>query len=197
MASTSTTFIGNINVTFPVAGQDNDTQGFRDNYSNIKNGLLALAGEVTTLQSDSAYITQTNNFQQNIIQNASLQSVSSVIGTHVLGAIGGNQTVDYTEGNFQRWNITSATNFSFTNWPVDANSNYTYGSVVLELSGAVASVATPTSVTFLATKVSLDTSNTQLQNPVSLTTSSVVRYEVSSWNGNNEIFVRFLGGPYK
>ena len=26
----------NIDVTYPIAGQDNDTQGFRDNFNNIK-----------------------------------------------------------------------------------------------------------------------------------------------------------------
>ena len=31
----------NISVTFPIAGQDNDSQGFRDNFNNIKNGNKA------------------------------------------------------------------------------------------------------------------------------------------------------------
>ena len=29
----------NIDTTYPVAGQDNDSQGFRDNFTNIKSKL--------------------------------------------------------------------------------------------------------------------------------------------------------------
>ena len=37
--TTSTTEINAIDQTYPVAGQDNDSQGFRDNFSNIKTSL--------------------------------------------------------------------------------------------------------------------------------------------------------------
>ncbi len=52
MASTATQFIDDINVLFPVSGVDNDTQGFRDNYTTIKNGMQALANEIEDLQRD-------------------------------------------------------------------------------------------------------------------------------------------------
>jgi hypothetical protein len=29
----------NIDATFPLAGKDNDSQGFRDNFTNIKNNI--------------------------------------------------------------------------------------------------------------------------------------------------------------
>jgi len=51
----------NIDVTYPIAGQDNDTQGFRDNFTNIKNNFItakseieAIQGNVTTLQTTFA-----------------------------------------------------------------------------------------------------------------------------------------------
>jgi len=40
----------NIDTTFPIAGQDNDTQGFRTNYINIRNNFTTAAQEITTLQ---------------------------------------------------------------------------------------------------------------------------------------------------
>jgi hypothetical protein len=40
----------NINILYPIAGQDNDTQGFRDNFRNIKNNLNAASLEITALQ---------------------------------------------------------------------------------------------------------------------------------------------------
>ena len=46
MASTITNLINTINISFPVAGQDNDSQGFRDNFSIIQQSLLAAQGEI-------------------------------------------------------------------------------------------------------------------------------------------------------
>lgn len=43
----------NIDITYPIAGQDNDTQGFRDNFSSIKNNLLTAATEISLLQAHS------------------------------------------------------------------------------------------------------------------------------------------------
>lgn len=41
----------NINITYPIAGQDNDTQGFRDNFRNIKTNFNTAKLEITDLQS--------------------------------------------------------------------------------------------------------------------------------------------------
>ena len=44
----------NIDITYPVAGQDNDTQGFRTNFSNIKNNFSVAATEISALQASVA-----------------------------------------------------------------------------------------------------------------------------------------------
>lgn len=41
----------NIDGNYPVAGQDNDSQGFRDNFTNIKNNLQFAKSELDDLQS--------------------------------------------------------------------------------------------------------------------------------------------------
>jgi hypothetical protein len=41
----------NIDGTFPVAGQDNPSQGFRDNFTNIKNNFIFAQTELNDLQS--------------------------------------------------------------------------------------------------------------------------------------------------
>lgn len=41
----------NINVNYPVPGQDNDSQGFRDNFFNLRSALNTAKTEITTLQS--------------------------------------------------------------------------------------------------------------------------------------------------
>ena len=40
----------NIDGTFPIAGQDNDSQGFRDNFTNVKNNLTFAKSEIEDLQ---------------------------------------------------------------------------------------------------------------------------------------------------
>ena len=42
-----------IDATFPVAGQDNDSQGFRDNFNQIKTDLTNTKSELEDLQSNA------------------------------------------------------------------------------------------------------------------------------------------------
>jgi hypothetical protein len=52
-----------INENFPVAGEDNDTQTFRDNFDTIKTSLRAGQEEITALQSDTAKLNDNNDFE--------------------------------------------------------------------------------------------------------------------------------------
>ena len=47
----------NIDITYPIAGQDNDTQGFRTNFTNIRNNFTQAAKEITDLQGNVATLT--------------------------------------------------------------------------------------------------------------------------------------------
>ena len=74
-----------IDATYPVAGVDNDTQGFRDNFSIIKTGLSTAGSEISTLQSTTAKINASNNFNGTNISAANLQ-----LTTHHLRLYGVN-----------------------------------------------------------------------------------------------------------
>lgn len=50
MTSTVTNYSNNINVTFPIAGVVNSSQGFRDNFSNISNAFTVASSEISDLQ---------------------------------------------------------------------------------------------------------------------------------------------------
>ena len=52
---TSNVYTANINVNFPVSGLDNNSQGFRDNFSAIRNALDEAGNEITTLQGIALY----------------------------------------------------------------------------------------------------------------------------------------------
>ena len=72
----STIISATINDTFPVAGVDNDTQGFRDNFNIIKTGLATAASEITTLQDNTAKTNVTTSFNNNTIENVNLLASS-------------------------------------------------------------------------------------------------------------------------
>ena len=69
-----------INEAFPVAGQDNPSQGFRDNFSATKNNLNTAKSEITDLQSNTAKLNANNNFQNNELkQNESLSKKGCIL----------------------------------------------------------------------------------------------------------------------
>jgi hypothetical protein len=70
---------------FPVAGQDNDSQGFRDNFNIVKTGLGVASSEITDLQGrvlvrdpDGTY---TNNLGGNQIIEAEFKSCTFASNT--------------------------------------------------------------------------------------------------------------------
>mgnify|MGYP001325329669 FL=1 len=67
---------GNVDATYPKAGQDNDSQGFRDNFNAIKNNLQHAKDEIETLQTGKASTTSASDFSDNEISRAKLKDTS-------------------------------------------------------------------------------------------------------------------------
>ena len=60
---------GNIDGDYPIAGQDNNSQGMRDNFTATKNNFTQAKTEIENLQSNKANLNATNDFSGNIISN--------------------------------------------------------------------------------------------------------------------------------
>lgn len=97
--------VTNIDENYPVAGQDNDSQGFRDNFQNIKAAIDVAKGEITALQNNSPQLTSNNDFNSNTISNAVLKDVSETAPA-TINISAQNDTIDFTEGSFRRINLT-------------------------------------------------------------------------------------------
>ena len=67
-----------IDANYPVAGIDNDSQGFRDNFNSIKTNITTAGSEITALQANRARIDADNNHVGNEIQDAELLQVTEV-----------------------------------------------------------------------------------------------------------------------
>ena len=112
----------NIDGAYPVAGQDNDSQGFRDNFTNTKTNFEYAADEITDLQNKAvlkAALTGgvlDNNMAGSLLSNAQLQDMSE---TRVaLGTISGTATVDYSAGPYYTLTTSGSVSLSFTNFSV-------------------------------------------------------------------------------
>jgi hypothetical protein len=142
MTSQITTYSGNINASFPVAGQDNDSQGFRDNFSSIQAAFTEASAEITALQTNgifSATITGTptpivNNFQKSVISNAGFKQLNGIFygpNTSASGIV----NVDLNNGPMQKFVVSGNITLNFENWPTDSTNNATYGTVRVMLIG--------------------------------------------------------------
>ena len=109
-----------INENFPVAGQDNDTQVFRDNFDTIKTSLRLAKEEITALQDTTAKLDTDNDFGLNLLQNAVLQNVRE--GKNSAGVVSGTATpipIDYQSGSYHIYTLSGDTTFTFQNLPGD------------------------------------------------------------------------------
>jgi len=110
--------------TYPVAGQDNDSQGFRDNFTAITAGLEVAANEITNLET-SAVLTQVlgsnpptpviNDLIGSTISNGLYSQFNGVF--YNAGVISGNTNVNLNNGPIQKFTLSASSVLNFTNWP--------------------------------------------------------------------------------
>lgn len=117
--SSASTYISKINIAYPVAGIDNDTQGFRDNFKNIKLALDASDEDVYNLKLNAVSVSNpVNDFNDNIIKQAQLQDSSVTVYDDTTTIQTGDVDVDYRQGSYQIFAVSSGTHwFSVSNWP--------------------------------------------------------------------------------
>jgi len=107
---------GNIDGTYPKAGQDNSSQGFRDNFTEIKTNFTTAATEITDLQNNKANLNSSNDFSNNDVSKARFVNNSETVYAH--GSVsGGAVTLNHSSGHYQTLTITADTTFTFSNFP--------------------------------------------------------------------------------
>ena len=116
----STIISGTIDGTYPVAGVDNDTQGFRDNFTIIKTGLATAASEITTLQSTTAKLNETSDFLGSDVTNANFSLNTEKY--HNIGTVNTGMNISFLNGPYQSLSINlgesvSTINFALSDWP--------------------------------------------------------------------------------
>ena len=110
----------NIDGAYPVAGQDNNSQGFRDNFTNTKTNFGYAKAEITDLQNNAVLksalsgTTLNNDMNGSILSNFQGQNISGTVVA--LGTISGDVGINYAAGPYQTVTTGGSVSLAFTNF---------------------------------------------------------------------------------
>ena len=106
---------------YPVAGQDNNSQGFRDNFTNTSTNFGYAADEITDLQNNAilksalAGTILDNDMQGSLFYNAQQQQMTNTVVP--LGILSGTVTLNWQEGPCFTLTTNGAIILGFSNLP--------------------------------------------------------------------------------
>ena len=127
-----------INENFPVAGQDNDTQVFRDNFDTIKTNFSAAKTEITDLQDNAARTDQDNDFLYNVVGSLTLQDAYLRKKDYGAAIVAGTQDISFKQAMYHVVKFGANTSLTFSEFPtgaVDVTGLGQIGKATLELYG--------------------------------------------------------------
>ena len=189
----------NIDGQYPVAGQDNNSQGFRDNFTNTKTNFQFAADEITELQNKALLKTAltgdtlNNNMGNAVISNAQL--IGQTTNVVALGNVtNSTANVVFGSGSYQVATTQGNTSLSLSGWP----SSGLYATVRLQLTttAANANITVPASI-----GANTNASYTSLQyiigraassNVITIANTGTYVFEFSSADGGSNVFIQDL-----
>ena len=113
-----------INVAYPVAGVDNNSQGFRNNFTAIQAGLARAAIEISALQQNSVLVRDVatssvkvvNDLLESTISNGLYSKFSGVV--YSLSSVGSaGADINISNGPMQSAILTANATLNFISWP--------------------------------------------------------------------------------
>ena len=171
---------------YPVAGQDNDSQGFRDNFTNTATNFQYAADEITDLQQNAvlkAALTGTtldNDMNGSLLYNFEASQVAGTVNP--LGTTSGTVTLNWDNGSYQTLTTSGSVVLGFTNFPASGVS----ASIVLRIT-----VSSTAYTLTLPAAVSIGTANLQgyASNVITFSTTGTYIFEFTTVNGGSAISV--------
>jgi len=127
-----------INENFPVAGQDNDTQVFRDNFDTIKTNFSAAKTEIEDLQDNVARTDVDSDFNYNVATAVTLQDAYLRKKDYGAAIVVGTQDVSFKQAMYHIIKFGTNCAIQFTEFPttaVDVTGLGQMGKATLELYG--------------------------------------------------------------
>jgi hypothetical protein len=192
---TSAIVSSTIDAAFPVAGQDNNSQGFRDNFQVTKTGLAQAATEISALQLNTAKLDTTNDFAGSIIQNAVTNKLYGVVAT-ILSVgdptPGATVNVQVSTGEYHRITIAANATLELTNWPILVNR---FAKVRIHLENNELSPHTITFATNALATVSDDDSGKFTTHAIIVPAGKTVIVEAWKYDygSGSKMYIRYIG----
>ena len=179
---------GNVDGTYPKAGQDNSSQGFRDNFTAIKNNFTEAKSEIEDMQTNKASLNQSSNFNNNEVLQAKFKDTSEVVFAH--GTTGGAITLNHNNGHYQTITTNASVTLSITNFPTTGQ----LGRIVLDITCAnVAHTLTIPSAVLVADNVSGGDGSSDT---ITFPDNKRFLYEFLSPDGGTTILMHQIGKIY-
>ena len=184
-----------INGGFPVFGQDNSTQGFRDNFTNIKNNFVAAKAELEDIQGKVLVKTALlggvvdNDMDGVTITNAQLKAYTQTFLN--LGQQFSDVTLNFEDGNFQYMETGNDITLVIENWPSDTTTAVAYATLRLWFQVSATS-GTPHTITFPA-NVNINSASIKGMDDETKTVTfpegGNYIFDLSTHNGGTNIFI--------
>ena len=179
---------GNIDGTYPKAGQDNSSQGMRDNFNSIKNNFTEAKTEIDDLQTNKANLNAASDFADNEVTRAVFKDTAQKVFAH--GTKNGEVTLDHTNGHYQTVTLDGSITLSFSNLPASGN----LGKIILDVTCTNVShtITIPTSVLVADNVTGGDGSS----NTITLPDTKWFLYEFLTPDGGTTILMNQIGKVY-
>lgn len=176
----------NIDGAYPVAGQDNDSQGFRDNFTNTRTNFTYAADEISDLQAKAVLkaalvgTTLNNDMGGSLLSNAQVQDISE--SRVALGTVSGSQTINYAAGSYYTVTTSGSITLAFSNFSAAG----TTSRVRLQIT-----LASTSHTLTLPAAVSVGTSNIQgiASNVITFNKTGTYEFEFETSDGGTTITI--------
>lgn len=192
----------NIDGSYPVAGQDNNSQGFRDNFTNIKTNFQAAETEINDLDAKvllKAALTGStldNNMNDNLIYAAKIQDFSA---TRVaLPATSGTVALNYASGHYQTVSPSAGSiTLSFSSWP--ASGSFGLLRLQVTVSNLAYTMTLPAEVTVGLNDLAGYSTPGTAGGAITFPRTGIYTYEFTTSNGGSTVTIQDLsqnGGAF-
>jgi hypothetical protein len=185
----------NINGAYPVAGQDNNSQGFRTNFTNTSTNFEYAAQEITALQTNAILkaaipgVTLDNDMNGSLLYNAQTQQITQT--ALAVNASAGTATVNWTAASY--FYFTTSVPTTVVSFPSYPNSGV-FGSwtVAITVDNIVNNTVTfPASVSVNANIQGWNTST----NTITFAAIGTYTFEFGTTNGGTVVTVNEVNKP--
>jgi hypothetical protein len=184
----------NIDGTYPIAGQDNNSQGFRDNFTQTKVNFQYAADEINDLQTKAvlkAALTGTtldNNMNDALLYAALIQDFSAV--KTAPSPVSGTLTLNYASAHYQSYSSASAgsVTLAFSNFPVSGA--YGYMKLQIAITNVAHTLTLPAAVSLGLTGIQgISPGTSGVSNTITFATTGTFEFAFGSYDGGSTITV--------